>query len=368
MKTQCKPGHRDRPANGIPQCHDCPEPRREGSDDRLAALRQRAADRRLAREVQTVTAPPSPGTTVAVRPGGTVAGQVPDIDGADLLDHVDAYLSRYAHFPSAAARHAVALWVAHTHARDRDGVLIWPATPRLMMLSAAAGSGKSTVLELVGRLVPSCGGLDVEPTPAGVIYALGSEHSTVCLDEGDVLFGSGKRKQSLRAILNAGYSRSGTYLRMRGNTGERVSVFGPIALAGLDVLEKATGDTLAPLLSRSIIVRMSPPPAGTEIADLADPYERADERAEIGRRQLAVWALVHREELRSARPELPAGVRLRDAQIWRPLLAVADVAGGDWPDLARAACTELVNSYETANDAPEEMSLADELAAMTSGW
>ena len=366
VKTACKPSHRDRPANGIPQCSDCPEPPRAGSADRLAELRQRSAQRRAERELATTA--PAPGTTVAVRPSGTIAGQVPDIDGAELLDHVDAYLARYAHFPSASARHAVALWVAHTHARDRDGVLIWPATPRLMMLSAAAGSGKSTVLELVGRLVPSCGGLDVEPTPAGVIYALGSEHSTVCLDEGDVLFGSGKRKQSLRAILNAGYSRSGTYLRMRGNTGERVSVFGPIALAGLDVLEKATGDTLAPLLSRSIIVRMVPPPPGTGIADLADPYERADERAEIGRRQLAIWALVNRDALRAARPDLPDGVRLRDAQIWRPLLAIADVAGGDWPALARAACAELVNAYETQNDGPTEVSLADELAAMTAGW
>ena len=368
MKTACKPSHRGRPANGIPQCSDCPEPPRAGSDDRLAVLRQRSAQRRAERELATVTTAPAPGTTVAVRPSGTVAGQVPDIDGAELLDAVDAFLARYAYFPSASARHAVALWVAHTHARDRDGVLIWPATPRLMMLSAAAGSGKSTVLELVGRLVPSCGGLDVEPTPAGVIYALGSEHSTVCLDEGDVLFGSGKRKQSLRAILNSGYSRSGTYLRMRGSVGERVSVFGPVALAGLDVLERATGDTLAPLLSRSIIVRMSPPPAGTEIADLADPWERADERAEIGRRQLAVWSLVNRDALRAARPELPAGVRLRDAQIWRPLLSVADIAGGDWPALARAACAELVNSYETASDAPAEMSIADELAQMTAGW
>jgi hypothetical protein len=29
---------------------------------------------------------------------------------------------------------------------------------------------------------------------------------------------------------------------------------------------------------------------------------------------------------------------LRSAQIWRPLLAVADVLGGDWPERARAAC------------------------------
>ena len=32
----------------------------------------------------------------------------------------------------------------------------------------------------------------------------------------------------------------------------------------------------------------------------------------------------------------------RPADVWEPLIAVADLAGGDWPKLARDACTALV--------------------------
>ena len=39
---------------------------------------------------------------------------------------------------------------------------------------------------------------------------------------------------------------------------------------------------------------------------------------------------------------MPAGVDDRDADIWEPLLAVADIAGGDWPKQAREAAKALV--------------------------
>ena len=41
---------------------------------------------------------------------------------------------------------------------------------------------------------------------------------------------------------------------------------------------------------------------------------------------------------------VPAGVEDRDADIWETLLAVADMAGGDWPKLARRAAIELVKA------------------------
>ena len=39
---------------------------------------------------------------------------------------------------------------------------------------------------------------------------------------------------------------------------------------------------------------------------------------------------------------MPPGVDDRDADIWEPLLAVADIAGGDWPNQAREAAKALV--------------------------
>lgn len=322
-----------------------------------AELRRRADARRQARA----------SGEVAVREPGSVAGQLPDIDGAELLDHVTAYLARFASFPTGAALDTAVLWAAHCHARDGEGTLIWSATPRLMMLSRERGSGKTTVLELLARLVPVCHGIDVEPSMAGVTYSLGREKAVVAIDESDILFGAGRRKSDLRAVINAGYTRHGTVLRMRGGKGERVPVFGPLMLAGLDVVEQATSGVLDTLLSRSIIIRMSAPPEGEEPADISDPGQHCDAIAERGRKLMAVWSLVNRGRLADAQPEMPDGVRLRAAQIWRPLLAVAEVAGGDWPERAAAACAELTQARE-ATPASQADQLLDELAAMTADW
>jgi hypothetical protein len=320
----------------------------------------------LHRRADATAAGRAPGT-VAVRAPGTVAGQLPDINGAELLDHVRAYLGRFARFPSAAALDAAVLWAAHCHARDSEGTMIWPATPRLMLLSRERGSGKTTVLELVARLVPVCHGIDVEPSMAGVTYSLGREKAVVAIDESDILFGAGKRKADLRAVLNAGYSRHGTVLRMRGSKGERVPVYGAVMLAGLDVVEQATGGQLDTLLSRAVIIRMSAPPPGDDLPDVNDPAQHAESIAERGRKLLAVWSLVNRGKLAAVQPEMPEGVRLRAAQIWRPLLAVAEIAGGEWPERAAAACAELTMARD-ATPADQADQLLDELAAMTEGW
>ena len=41
---------------------------------------------------------------------------------------------------------------------------------------------------------------------------------------------------------------------------------------------------------------------------------------------------------------MPAGVEDRNADVWEALLGVADLAGGDWPNLSRRAATELVKA------------------------
>ncbi len=60
------------------------------------------------------------------------------------------------------------------------------------------------------------------------------------------------------------------------------------------------------------------------------------------RGQLERWAAQVRDELRDAYPEMPDGLEDRPADVWEPLLAVADAAGGDWPQRARVAAVALV--------------------------
>jgi hypothetical protein len=65
-----------------------------------------------------------------------------------------------------------------------------------------------------------------------------------------------------------------------------------------------------------------------------------DEADEL-RNRLARWAAVAGLELVDAWPDMPPGIIDRAADVWEPLVAVADYAGGHWPERARSACMVL---------------------------
>lgn len=53
----------------------------------------------------------------------------------------------------------------------------------------------------------------------------------------------------------------------------------------------------------------------------------------------ARWVVDNAADLRSADPELPEALANRAADNWRPLIAIADQAGGEWPVRARLVAT-----------------------------
>ncbi len=282
------------------------------------------------------------------------------IPGDQLLDLLRQWIGTYARFPSPAALDAVTLWVAHTHMRDEKGTLVFRATPRLYLLSSEPGSGKSKVLELCNMLCPATYGLTLEPTAAGLTHTIGNEHATVFIDEGDVMFGAGQRKSAVRAVINGGYERHGTMLNGKGSKATRVPVFGALALAGLDVLEKGTGDTLTALLSRGVRIRMKR--AGKDDRP-AKVTRVTEEQGEKMKAWLEAWASQVLDGLKDHQPVMPDEVDGRPEQIWEPLVAVADAAGGEWPERARAACVELALDQATAPVEDEEGSTAEAFAS-----
>ena len=164
------------------------------------------------------------------------------------------------------------------------------ATPRLWLLSNEPGSGKSRVLELLNLVCPEAYGLSLETTAPGLVKSM-KNGETFFIDEADILFNTGKRHSAVRAILNGGYTRNGTYPTAKG----REPVFGPVASAGLDALEKDTGDTLTALLTRGFKIRMR-------------KSSRDDRPAKIGRRteaegaKLKEWLGAWAAQIRDACP------------------------------------------------------------------
>jgi hypothetical protein len=59
------------------------------------------------------------------------------------------------------------------------------------------------------------------------------------------------------------------------------------------------------------------------------------------KRQCLRFVLDHQQEIRAASPAIPEKLNDRAADVWEPLLALADLAGAHWPALAREAAAHL---------------------------
>ena len=255
-------------------------------------------------------------------------------DGAALLDQVYAFLGRFVAYPSEHARVAHTLWIAHTHAMDA-----FESTPRLAFLSPEPGSGKTRALEVTEPLVPRPVEA-VNVTPAYLFRKVADEGGppTILFDEIDTVFGpKAKDNEEIRGLLNAGHRKGAVAGRcvVKGKTvmTEEIPAYCAVALAGLGGLP----DTI---LSRSATIRMRRRAPDEKV----EPWRRRIHapEAEGLRDQLAVWAESALGRVIDTWPEMPPGVNDRDADVWEALLAVADVAGGNWPARARAAAVAFV--------------------------
>ncbi|MFF2134221.1 DUF3631 domain-containing protein [Streptomyces sp. NPDC058193] len=258
------------------------------------------------------------------------------IDGAALLNEVEQFHRRFNVFPREAAYVAVTLWDAHAHLLDA-----FDSTPRLAFLSPEPGSGKSRALEVVETLVPRPM-LAVNARAAALFRSVSDPagRPTILFDEIDTVFGpKAGDNEELRGFLNAGHRRSGVTYRCIGDGGNQTVVEFPsytaVAVAGLGYLP----DTIT---TRSVIIRMRRRARN----EAAEPFRARLHEAEghALRDRLAQWADQVREDISGRWPEMPEGVTDRPADVWEPLLSVADAAGRDWPERARTACMELVNA------------------------
>ncbi|WP_307817268.1 DUF3631 domain-containing protein [Nocardia acididurans] len=263
--------------------------------------------------------------------------EVEALEGARILEDLRVWFDKYVRFPSEHCSVVLALWVVHTWA-----VPAFYVTPRLVLDSPEPGSGKTRVLELLA-LVCRSAKLTLSTTTAALyrrIAAAGGLPPTVLQDEADAVFGRSNNPQAedLRALFNAGYKRGATVDRCEGDSKNmkvvEFPVFAPVALAGI------AGNMPATITTRSVTIHMRRRAPGETVA----PFRERDADAEVAklRERIAEWAHEHIAALEAARPPMPEGVVDRPAEVWEALIAIADEAGGRWPELARVACTHFV--------------------------
>jgi putative DNA primase/helicase len=226
----------------------------------------------------------------------------------------------------------VALWIMFTWVHAAAAV----HSPILIVTSPEPDCGKTTLLNVMGFLVrralPSVG------ISAAVLYRVIEKWgSTLIIDEADVAF---VENEELRAVVNSGWTRGQGVLRCVGDEHEPqlFSTFCPkiIGLKG-----KKLPDTTA---SRGITIELKRKLAYEKVED----FRHTDDSGlhEL-RQQLFRWSVDNACTLQNANPALPNSFSNRTAANWHPLLAIAEAAGGEWPERAREAAAAVAKTKST---------------------
>jgi putative DNA primase/helicase len=265
------------------------------------------------------------------------------VEGHALLRDIADTLSRYVALPPCAAD-AIALWAIHAHAIDAANV-----SPILALTSPEKRCGKTTALSLLGRLVPRPL-ISSNISPAALFRTVEKYRPTLLVDEADTFL---REKDELRGLLNSGHTRDAAFaVRTAGDDFDSrlFSTWSPKAIALIGHLPDTIADR-----SISIPMRRRAPGERVERLRLDRPGAFVDFRRRAGR-----WAADHLAQLRAADPDVPKDLSSdRAADNWRPLLAIADLAGGEWPELARKAALALSGVAADTEESIRELLLAD---------
>jgi hypothetical protein len=280
-----------------------------------------------------------------------MTSRTPAADGAAILGQLRAALNRYVILPSPEAAVAVVLWVAASHAQAA-----WQHAPRLVIRAPEKRCGKSRLLDIVEG---TCHNplITVNASPAAVYRAIGSDTQlTLLVDEADTIFGgkNADANEDLRGLLNAGHQRNRPALRYDAatRTVEKIPTFAMAALAGIGAMPDTIED-------RAVIIRMRRRAPGESVRPFRDRRDRPA-LSEIAA-ALAGWLGAHLARLERAEPAMPLEDRAADT--WEPLIAVADLAGGPWPALARAAAVTMTTDHAATAATSDRLRLLADLRA-----
>lgn len=249
------------------------------------------------------------------------------IEPAELLSNISLVVSRFI-VCDEEVTDAVALWIIMTWLID-----VVHVAPLAVITSPEKRCGKTQLLTILGKL--SYRPLQASNiSPAALYRCIEAWQPTLLLDETDAFL---KENEELRGVINSGHTRDNAYvIRTVGDdhTPKRFSTWGAKALSGIGHLS----DTL---MDRAIILELR--------RKLAHEKKERLRHAEPDlfitlSRKLARVAIDYKERVQQARPHLPESLNDRAQDNWEPLLAIADVAGGEWPKRGRDAALKLSGS------------------------
>jgi putative DNA primase/helicase len=247
-----------------------------------------------------------------------------EVSGAKLLEDIEKIFRKYIVLPEGAGV-ALALWTIHAWTMDAGDI-----SPFLVLVSPTKRCGKTSALIVLFYLTPRSE-LASNISASALFRYIEEVRPTLLIDEADSFL---KDNEEMRGILDSGHTKTAAHvIRNVEVNGEhkprRFSTWAPKAIATI----RALADTLE---DRAIVVQLQRKPKGASVVRLR---KRDSDEFALLRRYAARWAHDNFSSLTDPEPDIPEALNDRAADNWRPLLAIADLAGGVWPTRARdAAC------------------------------
>jgi hypothetical protein len=270
-------------------------------------------------------------------PALTLVPTLPQSQLDPLLCEVRDVFRRYLVFTTDYHAPVLALWAAHTFVFERFFV-----TPYLAVVAPEKGTAKTSVLTMLGYL--TCRPWLTGRVTAEAIYTkVEADRPTLLLDEADAMLdGTGRFSGAVLATINSGYKSNGSYSTKEGT----FSTYCPKAFAAIGRLPDTVADRAIPIP----MAKMLP-----SEAKLVRPFYEPDVQADAAPLGLRLAAMQEHTKALGQRPATELVGRQRE--LWTPLLAIADYAGGDWREIARQACGTLRRPPD--EDSPGSLLLRD---------
>ena len=262
------------------------------------------------------------------------------VDGGAVLAEIVKQIKAHMSIGDASAV-AVALWIMYSYVYNAFRI-----SPILGVVSPVRRCGKTTLLTILGFLGQRV--LSAARVTAAAVYRAVDAHApTLLVDEADTFL---NERGNLRGILNSGHTHETAYVVLTENKmAKKFATWCPKVIAMIGSLPSTLED-------RAVVIPLRRKAKSEEVEKL-HPGSKADFDPLASK--IARWAQDNAGNLAGMNPAVPDKLHDRAGDNWTPLLAVAELIGGDWPQRARKAALQLSGAGTAQNAGNGEMLIHD---------
>ena len=267
------------------------------------------------------------------------------VNSNELLNEVKGIFNHYCILPTGADT-ALSLWAVSTYCINAFRIY-----PKLCLSSPEKRCGKTTTLEVLASIV-NRRLMASNVSPSVIFRCIEAWAPSLLIDEADTFIHG---NEELRGIINCGHTKSSASVLRTESLGNgefeprQFSTWSPMCIA---MIKKPPST----IIDRSVLITLRRKLPDENVRRL--PVDVFIENTVI-RQKCQRWVNDNFDALKAHIPDRPKINNDRAEDNWWPLLTVADIAGGIWPEIARKAMVDIERREDDDDSGAGSMILSD---------